>query len=189
MKTIVTCLAVSVLLSSVAHAGWGWNKEKFHGSKSHVVEQRITSASYCYDAGFEFSAFGSGFWPETQTGLNTDSLGGGVALAYFFNHNLGLEGTYAVHGGGEAQQVGKINAVYRFPLGGECCSTIAPYVFGGFGVVSAGPSESLWNLGGGLDVRFEGWGCVALFSDFSYNWVDQSLPDFTMIRAGIRFPF
>lgn len=189
MKTIVTILAVSAFLSTAAHAGWGWNKQKFHGSKSPVVEQRITSPSYCFDSGFEFSAFGSGFWPETQVGPNEDALGGGVGLSYFLDHNFGFELMYAAHGGGVSQQVGKFNGIYRFPLGGECCSTIAPYVFGGFGVISAGASESMWNLGGGIDVRFESWGCVGLFSDFSYNWVDQSLPDFTMIRAGIRLPF
>ena len=189
MKTTLACVATTLLLSSFAQAGWGWNKEKYYGAKSSAVEQRVTSPSYCYDAGFEFSGFVSGFWPETQVGLNDNSIGGGVALAYFFGHNFGLEGSYAAHGGGVSQQVGKFNAVYRFPLGGECCSTIAPYVFGGFGVVSVGTSESLWNLGGGVDVRFESWGCVGLFGDFSYNWVDQTLPDFTQFRAGFRIPF
>jgi hypothetical protein len=47
----------------------------------------------------------------------------------------------------------------------------------------------LWNVGAGVDVRFESWGCVGLFGDFSYNWVDQGQPDFTMMRAGIRIPF
>ncbi|HRQ90906.1 MAG TPA: hypothetical protein PLA50_19100, partial [Bacteroidia bacterium] len=87
-------------------------------------------------------------------------------------------------------QVGKFNAVYRFPLGGECCSTIAPYIFGGTGVVAAGSSELLWNIGAGIDIRFESWGCVGLFGDFSYNWVDDARQaDFTLMRAGFRVPF
>jgi hypothetical protein len=47
----------------------------------------------------------------------------------------------------------------------------------------------LWNIGGGLDIRFEGLGCIGLFGDFSYNWVDEDLPDFTMVRVGVRCPF
>lgn len=188
MKGIFTFLAVSFLLCSVSQAGWGWNKEAFHGAKAPVqVEQRTTDRSYCFDAGFEFSGFGSGFWPEAQ-GLD-NALGGGVGISYFFGTNLGVELMYAAHGSGVAEQVGKANLVYRLPLGGECCGTIAPYIFGGPGVVSQGSSEFLWNLGGGLDFRFESWGCIGLFSDFSYNWVDNTQQDFTMIRLGFKVPF
>lgn len=187
MKGIITFSAITLLFCSAAQAGWGWDKAAFHGAKSPMVEQRTTSPSYCYDAGFEFSAFGSGFWPEAQ---NLDNaLGGGVGLSYFFGPNLGIELMYAAHGSGIAEQVGKGNIVYRWPLGGDCCGTIAPYIFGGPGVVSRGDSEFLWNVGGGIDFRLESWGCIGLFSDFSYNWVEDGISDFTMIRAGFRVPF
>lgn len=188
MKILSVFFLATFFLVSVAQAGWGWDKQKFHSAKSPMVEQAVTSPSYCYDTGFEFSIFMSGYWPESPSNLSNE-LGGGFALGYFFGHNFGIEGSYALHGGGDAEHVGKMNAVYRFPLGGECCSTIAPYVFGGPGVVSANTSEFMWNLGGGVDVRFESWGCLGVFADFSYNWVDQTLPDFTQIRAGMRFPF
>lgn len=187
MKGISLVFGFSFLLCSLSQAGWGWNKEAFHGAKAPVVEQRVSDSSNCFDAGFVFSGFGSGFWPEDPR-LN-DAIGGGVSLAYFFGHNFGVEGSYMLHGSGTSQQVATFDLVYRFPLGGECCSTIAPYVFGGPGMVSAGDSEFLWNIGGGLDFRMEGWGCVGLFSDFSYNFVNNNQPDFTLIRAGIRFPF
>ncbi|MEM7603299.1 MAG: outer membrane beta-barrel protein [Verrucomicrobiota bacterium] len=187
MKIFSTILVATFLLGSVAHAGWGWDKQKYQSAKSPMVEQVVTSPSYCYDAGFEFSIFASGIWPED--GNLSDEIGGGFALGYFFGHNFGIEGSYALHGGGDAEHVGKLNAVYRFPLGGECCSTFAPYIFGGPGVFSSNTSEFMWNLGGGIDYRNEGWGCLGLFADFSYNWVDQTLPDFTQIRAGVRFPF
>lgn len=187
MKGFSLAIALSILLCTASQAGWGWNKDAYRQAQTSMVEQRVTSPSYCYDAGFEFSAFGSGFWPE-GTLLNNE-LGGGVGLAYFFGHNFGIEGSYMAHGGSESEQVGHFNAVYRLPLGGECCSTIAPYFFGGPGVISSGDSSFLWNLGGGLDVRFEGWGCVGLFGDFSYNFVNDNLPDFTLVRVGIRVPF
>ena len=187
MKKTSLVFGLTFLLSTLSHAGWGWNKDAYRSAKSPLVEQRVTGYSYCYDAGFEFSAFGSGFWPEETTSQN--SLGGGVSLAYFFGHNLGIEASYSAHGSAQADQVGTLNMVYRLPLGGECCSTIAPYVFGGGGVVSDGDYQCLWNLGGGLDVRFEGMGCVGFFGDFSYNWVDEGLADFTLIRVGVRLPF
>lgn len=187
MKGFSVFIAVSFLLCSLTQAGWRWDKQKFQSAKAPQVEQRITSDSYCFDTGWEFSLFGSGFWPE-DTRLD-EEIGGGVGLAYYFGHNLGIEGNYRLHSGSQAEQVGQLNLVYRFPLGGECCSTIAPYVFGGPGVVSSGTTEMLWNVGGGLDFRFESWGCVGMFADYSYNFVEQGLPDFSMVRFGFRFPF
>ncbi len=187
MKGTITLLAITVLFSSIAQAEWGWNKEAYQSAKSPMVEQTITSESYCYDAGFEFSGFGSSFWPDAD-GLS-NSIGGGAALSYFFGPNLGVELMYALHGSGVVDHVGKGNIVYRWPLGGDCCGTIAPYVFGGPGIVSLGTNEFLWNVGGGIDFRLESWGCIGLFSDFSYNWVEGNGTDFTMIRAGFRVPF
>lgn len=187
MKGISVFFAASFLLCSLAQAGWGWDKQKYHGSKSPMVEQKVTSPSYCFDQGWEFSGYLSGYWPEDNR--RTEELGGGVGLSYFFGHNFGLELAYAAHGGAESEQIGRLNATYRFPLGGECCSTIAPYAFGGPGVISSGSSEMFWGLGGGLDIRFESWGCVGMFADFSYNWVDQGLPDFTQWRLGFKLPF
>lgn len=187
MKGFSIVVAISFLACSLSQAGWNWNKEKFHEAKSPMVEQKVTSPSYCYDMGWEFSFFASGYWPEN--GAFDNELGGGFGITYYLGHNFGIGGEYMVHGGGQAEQVGHLQFVYRFPLGGECCSTVAPYVFGGPGVVSSGSTDMLWYLGGGLDVRFESWGCVGLFGDFSYNWVDQGLDDFTLFRAGFRVPF
>jgi hypothetical protein len=190
MKGTTLVLGLSLLLCTASHAGWNWNKEAYESAKSGV-EQRVTQPSYCYDAGFEFSGFVTGLWPEDSR--LEETIGGGIAIAYFFGHNFGVEGSYSVTGsgtaGGSDNQVATFNAVYRLPLGGECCSTIAPYFFGGPGMISSGSSEMLWNVGVGLDIRFESWGCIGLFGDASYNWVDQGQPDFTLMRAGFRVPF
>src|SRR5690606_8706396 len=128
MKGFALVLGIASLIGLPAQAGWRWDKDSYQSAKKSV-EQRVTSPSYCYDAGYEFSAYFSGFWPEDNRLEN--AMGGGVALSYFFGHNFGLEGSYHVHGSGTAGgsdiQVGKFNAVYHIPLGGECCSTIAPY--------------------------------------------------------------
>ncbi len=82
-----------------SQAGWRWDKDAYEGAKSGV-EQRVTSPSYCFDAGFEFAGYFSGFWPEDNR--LEDTMGGGVAISYFFGHNFGLEGSYHLHGSGTA---------------------------------------------------------------------------------------
>jgi len=183
--------ATALLLSGTfAQAGWSWNKQRYEAAKTAMVEQRVTSPSYCFDKGWEFSFFGSGIWLNNPNPGSANQFGAGGALSYFFGHNLGLEGSYSAHGGTQSEQIGKTNLVYRFPLGGECCSTIAPYVFGGVGVISSGPSEFLWNVGGGIDWRLESWGCIGMFADYSYNGVNGNfIPDFTQLRVGFRVPF
>src|SRR6056297_1965955 len=156
MKGFFVFLSATFLLGSVCNADWRMNKQRDYAPKSPMVEQRISEDSWCYDSGYVFSGFVSGFWPENGAGSN--SLGGGASLAYFFGHNLGVEFAYAAHGSGVAEQVGTGNVIYRFPLGGECCAALAPYVFGGVGVVSSGNSEFLWDAGAGMDFRSEAWG-------------------------------
>ncbi len=187
MKGLFVFLSASLLLGSVCHADWRMNKQQTYAPKSPMVEQRVSEDSWCFDSGFVFSGFASGFWPDD--GRLKDSIGGGAALAYFFGHNLGFELSYAAHGSGVAEQVGTGNLIYRFPLGGECCAGVAPYVFGGIGVVSSGSSEFLWDAGAGLDFRSEAWGCIGVFTDWSYNSPNDSYPNFSMWRAGIRIPF
>tara|TARA_R110000850_G_scaffold8950_4_gene32948 strand:+ start:1263 stop:1829 length:567 start_codon:yes stop_codon:yes gene_type:complete len=188
MKGISVFFAASILFCSVAQADWRWDKDGYQSAKSPMVEQRVTSPSTCYDTGWEFSGFVTGNFPDSS--LFKNGVGGGASLAYFFGHNLGVEGSYILHGSGVANQMGTVDLVYRFPLGGECCANVAPYIMGGAGFVASGSNEFLWSLGGGIDFRNEGWGCVGLFTDFSYNFVDSAiLGDFALVRAGVRVPF
>ena len=191
MKGIAIAIISLVLVGTAAEAqsNWAWDKQKFHSAKAPQVEQRITSPSYCYDTGWEFGFYGTGSFPDDS--FFDNSFGGGFTIAYFFGHNFGIDGSYSFSGSGVAEQVGTLNFVYRFPLGGECCSTIAPYIMGGPGFVSSGQQEFLWNVGGGIDFRFESWGCTSLFTDYSWNFVDDKtvLSNFGLLRLGMRFPF
>ncbi|MEX2580917.1 MAG: outer membrane beta-barrel protein [Verrucomicrobiales bacterium] len=187
MKGISVFFAISFVLCSVSQADWRWDKQRREAPKSPMVEQRITSPSHCFDTGFVISGFASGFLPDDSR--LDDSVGGGASLAYFFGHNWGVELSYALNGSAPNAQVGTGNLVYRLPLGGECCANVAPYVFGGPGVASAGHTEFLWNVGGGIDIRSEAWGCMGIFADVSYNWVDDNISDFTLVRGGIKIPF
>lgn len=187
MKGFSIFVAISFLACSASQADWRWSKDKYPGAKSPMVEERITSPSYCYDAGWEFSIYAAGYWPED--GLLDDAGGGGLGLGYYFGPNLGIDMSYTLLGGGDTKHLGLFNLVYRMPIGGECCSTIAPYIFGGPGVFSYGDSDFLWNVGAGMDFRFEAWGCIGLFADYSWNFTEDPAPDFGLFRAGLKVPF
>ncbi len=187
MKKISAFLITTLLLSTVVQAGWKWDKDKYHDAKNpSYTNETVTAPSYCFDAGWDLSLYGSGYWPEN---VPNNGVGGGVALGYFFNENLGFDLSYTAHGSGVSQQIGMANLVYRFPIESKWCSSFAPYIHGGPGVLSQGASEFSWDIGGGVDVRFESWGCVGVFADYTYGFTDDNLQDFSMVRLGMKFPF
>lgn len=176
-------IAATLLATGSARADWRWDKQRQHDA---FVEEKTTAPSYCFDGGWDIGGFVSGIWPEN---VSNNGLGGGVALSYFFNRNLGFELSYAAHGNGVSQQVGMGTLVYRVPIETDRAVAFAPYVFGGPGVLSDGGSEFLWEIGGGVDVRFASWGCTSLFADYTYGFADDNLSDFSMVRLGFKLPF
>jgi len=192
MKTSSVFLIAAVAFISMAardvEAGWRFKKDSLYRGKNPIeVEQTTTSPSYCFDTGFDFSAFLSGVQPK---GAGQNGLGGGVGFSYFFHRNVGVEIDYSAHGQGVAQQVFGGRLIYRIPLdGGGFSGDWAPYVFGGGGGVSAGSTQGYYSVGGGIDLRLESWGCVGFFADYSYNFVNAALGDFSQFRAGVRLPF
>ena len=193
MKKLSLFLAASILLltvgASTAQADWHFKKDDLYRGKNPIrgVEQTTTDASYCFDAGFDFSMFAAGIWPEART---KNGVGGGIGISYFFDRNIGVEMSYAAYGQGTAEQVYGARLIYRWPLdGGGFSGDWAPYVFGGGGGVSMGTNNGYYEAGGGIDVRLESWGCIGFFGEFSYNFVDASISDFTQVRVGMRLPF
>ena len=77
------------------------------------------------------------------------------------------------------------NLVYRLVNRDAC---IAPYLLVGGGLLTNSSSDGLFDVGGGIDIRFDGMGCVGIFVDATYNWVEDDR-DFTLIRGGVRIPF
>ena len=187
MKKISAILIATFLLSSVAQAGWKWDKARYRDAKNpHYTSETTTAPSYCFDGGFDLSLYGSGIWPEN---IGNNGIGGGLGISYFFNRNLGLEVAYAAHGSGVSQQVGMLNFIYRMPIESKKGWSFAPYVHGGPGILSAGASEFTWDIGGGLDFRFESWGCTGLFADYTFAFADDNIQDYSLVRVGVKFPF
>lgn len=183
-----------------AQTGWNWDSQAYYGQhtgstgsayqdyydQGSQVPVHVLDPSVCYEPGWDFGGYFSAMFPNDSTRAN--GVGGGVALSYFFDRNIGVEFNYALHGQGEAQHVMHANAIYRLPINGCFCGAWAPYVFGGGGLVANGQFDTLFDIGAGVEVRFQAWGCVALFTDYSYNFVEKNL-DFSQVRAGFRLPF
>lgn len=173
MKKLLSTLTVLSLSLGFAAAG--------DYGKNPVEKNPIPVGCSCFGTGFEFSGFVAGAIPDSGDG----EIGGGVALGYFFTENVGVEASYTVAAFDSEEHILTANVVYRMPIKDLC---IAPYVLLGGGVLTNGSTDGLWDLGGGLDIRFDSWGCVGIFVDATYNWVDGDR-DFTLIRGGVRIPF
>ena len=198
MKIFVTAIVSLGLFGITAQAqtGWNWDAQSYYGNeptasdhyqKGSQIPVYNVDPSVCYEPGWDFGGYFSAMFPVNTTGAD-DGIGGGVSLSYFFDRNIGIETNYSIHGQGSAQQVVHTNVIYRLPIDACFCGAWAPYVFGGGGFLADGHFDLLADVGAGLEIRFQSWGCAALFTDYSYNFVEKSL-DFHQVRTGFRLPF
>lgn len=174
MKTTSLFAIISLALAGSAFAGVDYVEPK-----AVTYDQPIVDTT-CYPAGFEFSGFAAGIFPEG--GAYDDEIGGGVSLAYFYNENFGMNLSAAVYGTDSEIQNYTLDAVYRFPIG-----CVAPYVIAGGGVHTNGHTEGLFRFGGGVDFRV--MEDFSLFADGTYNILGGDLADYTTARVGLRWTF
>ena len=175
MKKLLSSLAVLSLSLGLATAG---DYGKAPVVKNPVV---IPAGCDCFGTGFEFSGFIAGALPDN----GDDELGGGASLGYFFTENVGVEFSYAAIATDSTEHILTGNIVYRVPMRDLC---IAPYFLVGGGLLTNSSTDGLFDVGGGIDIRFESLGCSGVFIDATYNWVEDDR-DFTLIRGGVRIPF
>lgn len=188
MKKVFALLAVTILGASIAHADWRMDKSMMHSPKGVYGEEKMTQPSVCFIGGWDFSLFATGLWPDDGT---DNGLGGGGSLGYFFGPNLGVEFSYSAIGSDDGQQIGMLNGIYRFPLEGQSCSGIAPYILGGAGFYESGETDFAFNFGAGVDIRFQSWGCVGFFGDYIFGVVNRNggQNEYTQARVGLKLPF
>lgn len=183
MKKILSTLAILTASFSLATAGdWGGKSPIAPSGKGSVGGG--PSGCACYDSGFEFGGYLSAWFPDGDSSYE-DEIGGGASLSYFATPNFGIEAAYSVIATDSEKQIATVNAVYRFVNTASC---VAPYVMAGGGLQANGSNHGLLDVGAGIDMRFESWGCIGLFADATYNWVEDAA-DFTLVRAGIKIPF
>ncbi len=181
MKKLLSTIVLLAVSAGLATAGDYYSKAPV--SKGPVVTPPPICP--CFDPGVELSLFGAGIFPDAG---DEDELGGGVGVGMFFTENLGINVSYhAFNTDPSVEHYGTADLVLRFPIHELC---IAPYVFGGGGVVTNGTTEGLYRAGGGIDIRMDSMGCVGLFVDGAYNWVDGDDHDDAVIaRVGFKIPF
>jgi len=197
--TTVFFLGTLGLAAVHGQTGWNWDcrscpatptrfeteNQHYYDTGSQVPVYNL-DPSICFEPGWDIGGFFSAMFTE-QPGVS-DGIGGGFLLDYFFDRNIGIEMNYAVHGQGSAMHVFHTNVVYRLPINGCFCGAWAPYAFGGAGFQADGQFDLLLDIGVGVEVRFQSWGCTALFADYSYNFVEKNF-DFSQVRAGVKLPF
>lgn len=130
--------------------------------------------------GFELGAFVAGSLSDE----NSDEMGGGVNLAYYFTDNIGIDVSYAVFAFESEIHTVSADLALRYPLNGP---GISPYLLLGGGLRTNGATDGIYRVGGGLDFRPNGRDNMGIFADGVYNWVEGD-DGFTIARFGIRFP-
>ncbi len=175
MKTTTLLAAISLFLGGSALAGVDYAPP----SKAVTYEAPIVDTT-CFPAGFEFSGFAAGFFPDSDR--YDDEIGGGVSLAYFYNENFGFNLSAAVYDTSSEIQNYTLDAIYRIPIG-----CVAPYAIVGGGVHTDGQTEGLFRFGGGIDFRM--MDNCSLFADGTYNILGGDIEEYTTARVGLRWVF
>ncbi len=203
LAILIPGILVLAGIPAQAQSGWNWNSQAYHGQsgyggyqdphqRPYNCNQQIATTfvepGLCFGRGWDFGGYFSAMFPSDDSGIE-NGVGGGISLSYFFDENIGVDFNYALHGQGVAEHVFHTNLVYRLPISGcGFCGAWAPYVFGGWGLVANGDFDNIFDIGVGVEIRFESWGCTALFADYSYNFGEEDR-DFSQIRAGFKLPF
>ncbi len=143
-------------------------------------------AALCFQAGeLTLDGFAGYTWGRNGgSGAKSigDGWGGGVGLNYFFTEALGISGRYFGFDNdiGSFQHDVSASLVLRCPMQDSC---IAPYVFGGGGLITDTDTKGTGHLGGGIEFRLdEQWG---LFVDGRYTWVEKT-QNYTSANLGVR---
>ena len=210
MKRLLALTVVAVASHAIsASAG-----EPISSSKEVLAPAPPPPISYFRANEFSVGLFASYDWTRTGNvrAIGNHAWGGGIDGQYFPLRYLG----FAVEGDFFNKVPGDFfgstvtgNVILRYPLDDRFPGFhLAPYIFGGVGgvfnsnnaftrVATLGHAralnrrntddEVLGDGGAGLEYRFTPH--IGLFSDFRYNFVNESKNNFMTTRIGLRFAF
>ncbi len=181
-KTTLT-LALAALGLASAQAGTGY--VSYGKAPKAPAPIEVPSLCECFNGNTaNVSVFAAGILPQDPDAIGfDDSLGGGIALNYFFTENVGLEGSYTAFGTDSVIHQVSGSLLLRLPIKSIC---LAPYAILGGSLHSDGVNQATYHLGAGVDYRFAS--CVGIFADGQYNWADDTT-DYVTVRGGVRFGF
>lgn len=176
MKKLAS-LILSVVLASSAFAGSPVVMSK--NPKAPIAPQPTGCA--CFAPGASFGVYGGGILNSTG---GDDSLGGGVLADYFFCENFGVQGSYGIFATQSEHHEFDAAFVLRAPIKSLC---IAPYALIGGGFSTNSATRGNFLVGGGIEARFSGAGCMGIFADGAYHFASEGA-DYTIVRLGVKFP-
>ncbi|MBV9731672.1 MAG: outer membrane beta-barrel protein [Verrucomicrobia bacterium] len=210
MKKIFA-LTIVVIAAQVLSASAG---EPVTSSKEVVAPAAPPPESYFRANEFSIGLFAAYDWTRNDNvrAIGDHAWGGGIDGQYFLLRYLG----FSVDGNFFNEMPGDFfgstvtgNVILRYPLDLKYPNFhLAPYVFGGVGgvfnsnnvftrAVTFGHAQSLnrrntddevlGDAGAGLEYRFTPH--IGVFSDFRYQFVNESKNNFMTTRFGLRFAF
>lgn len=181
-KTSITTLALAALGLASAQAGSSY--VSYGKAPKAPAPVEVPSLCECFNANTaNVSVFAAGILPETESAGFEDSLGGGIAMSYFFTENVGLEGSYSAFDTDTVVHQLSGSLILRLPIKSIC---LAPYVLAGGSYHTDSVNQGTFHAGAGLDYRFAN--CFGVFADAQYNWAEDTV-DYTTVRGGVRFGF
>jgi hypothetical protein len=183
----LSLLVLSAVLASNCLAG----PVSYTPKAAQPVQPPLPDVSDCWKPGAAIGIFGGGMIPRNLSdgcGCEDDhrakGLGGGALLEYFFTRNFGFQASYGAYAPSPVNHVYEGDFIVRFPI--SSCN-LAPYIMAGGGGVADGTNLGMWDVGLGLEARFESLGCMGIFVDGSYHFVtDNRERDFTLVRVGVK---
>ena len=178
MKSLNTLLAFVVLASS-AIAGPSYSGKN---PKAPALPPPPPAGCMAFEPGASFDVFAGLIIPD---GGDTE-VGGGVGVNYFFTRNFGIDVNYGLYATDSEHHQIDGNFVLRAPIDSLC---IAPYVLAGGGYATNSYSGFTYQVGAGLDVRFQSAGHLGVFAEGLYHFAEDDVPEFTTVRLGLRIPF
>lgn len=189
---IITTVAMALTMGMTVAGERTYRASAAYSSKGGPVTIKPTANCDCFEAGPQISLFaagiigggGGGGHYGGQEGLD-DGFGAGFSGAYFFTEHFGLEGSAMWLSNDNAIHAFDLSAVARLPIEELC---LAPYVYGGGGIHTNSVTQGTAHVGGGVDFRFDNFGCNGLFVDARYTFA-ESTDDYTIVRAGVRWDF
>lgn len=178
MKLTSLFIALALSASSLI-AGPGYAPKN---AKEPVLPTLPPTGCDCFGPGASFDVFAAGLIPDSGDA----ELGGGLGLNYFFTPVFGVDVNYAAYATTSVHHQFDANLVMRAPITSAC---LAPYALAGGGFATNSSNRGTYQVGAGVDIRFQSSGCMGLFLEGLYHFTADESPEFTTARVGLRIPF
>ena len=165
-KTIATFVAV-LAFAGLSHAGdYSAKMTVDKGPAPEIIPP-------CFNAGeLQFGAFYSYNYIDGGQLDGESEHGGGIDISYFFTRHIGVRVAGNWFDSGSAIHNVSGSIVARLPIESFDKVCLAPYFFGGGGVITNGHTAGIAHAGAGLEIRCR-QSPLSFFVEGVYQWIDD----------------